>query len=196
VFGVGGSGLMTIGQMAEIGVLGLIPLVAKKVSRKVLLGAGIVAYASRMALFAYVGPIAQTTGIPEVAIAMVGTALHGFCFGCFIFVAFMVVDEETTPDVRASAQSLFNLVIVGIGVIVGSKIAGWVAEWATPAGGSLDYTRLFSVPMWASLGCLAVLLLAYPKRGRHERTGSEPQTIAETVNDPPAPGASGDETGA
>ena len=49
---------------------------------------------------------------------LLGVALHGLCFGCFIFVAFMVVDEETTPDVRASAQSLFNLVIVGIGVVL------------------------------------------------------------------------------
>ena len=35
----------------------------------------------------------------------------------------MVVDEQTTGDVRASAQTLFNLVIVGIGIIVGSVIA-------------------------------------------------------------------------
>ena len=75
----------------------------------------------------------------------------------------MIVDEYTTEDVRASAQNLYNLVIVGIGVIVGSKIAGWVADWAT-ADGVMDHTRLFSVPMWASLACLAILLVAYPRR--------------------------------
>ena len=58
---------------------------------------------------------AQDLPYPLAAVIL-GTALHGFCFGCFIFVAFMIVDEETTPDVRASAQSLFNLVIVGIGI--------------------------------------------------------------------------------
>ncbi len=31
-----------------------------------------------------------------------------------IFVAFMIVDEETAKDVRASAQSLFGLVVFGI----------------------------------------------------------------------------------
>ena len=51
---------------------------------------------------------------------LAGIALHGLCFGCFIFVAFMIVDENTSSDVRASAQNLFNLVIIGIGVIVGS----------------------------------------------------------------------------
>ena len=156
IFGVGGGGLMTIGQMSEILVLGAIPLVAKKVSRKALLSVGLLAYGLRMALFVYgedLGTVAVLTGV----------ALHGFCFGCFIFVAFMVVDEQTSDDVRASAQSLFNLVIIGIGIIAGSMIAGSVAEWAT-VDGVLDYARLFSIPMWASVVCLCLLQVAYPRR--------------------------------
>ncbi len=167
VFGVGGGGLMTVGQMAEIGVLALIPLVAKKVSRKSLLAVGIAAYGVRMLLFAY-GPDWGALGLPAV---ILGLAMHGLCFGCFIFVAFMVVDEETSTDVRASAQSLFNLVIIGIGVLVGSKIAGYVASWAKDAQGKTDFTRLFGIPMYAALGCLVVLLLFYPG-GRRSRTAA------------------------
>ena len=61
------------------------------------------------------------------------------------------------------AQSLFNLVIVGIGIIVGSKIAGSVAEWAT-VGEKMDFTKLFSVPMWAGLACLVLMGIFYPHR--------------------------------
>ena len=154
VLGVGGGGLMTIGQMSEIAVLAAMPLLAVALSRKSLLMIGIAAYGLRMAIFAYAGDSA-----PAV---MAGLALHGLCFGCFIFVAFMVVDERTTPDVRATAQNLFNLVIVGIGIIVGSWFAGSiVAPWAK-AGGAMDFTRLFSVPMWMSVGCFAVMALGYP----------------------------------
>ena len=60
-----------------------------------------------------------------------------------------------------------DLVIVGIGVIVGSKIAGWVADWAGE-----DYQRLFSVPMWASVACLLALLAAYPG-GRRDTEWAE-----------------------
>ncbi len=159
VFGVRGGGLMTIGQMSEILVLAMIPLVAKKVSRKNLLTVGVVAYALRMAIFAYVD------SLPMV---ILGVALHGLCFGCFIFVALMVVDEQTTGDVRASAQSLFNLVIIGIGIIVGSYIAtSIVPSWATADDGPMNYTRLFSVPMWASIACLACLLIFYPGGRAH-----------------------------
>ena len=160
IVGVGGGGLMTIGQMAEIGVLALIPLFAKKYSRKALLCVGIAAYALRMFLFAY-GP--NFTEILQLPAIILGIAMHGLCFGCFIFVAFMVVDEECAVDVRASAQSLFNLVIVGIGIIVGSKVAGYVAEIST-VNEVMNYQKLFSVPMWAALACLVIMQLCYPNK--------------------------------
>jgi len=158
LFGVGGGGLMTIGQMSEIVVLALIPFAAKATSKKTLLGIGLAAYAARMWLFGHfemVGP----------AGLFVGLAMHGLCFGCFIFVAFMVVDEETTGDVRASAQNLFNLVIVGVGIIVGSMIATSAVGWAT-IDGELSYTALFSYPMWAAIVCLVVLAALYPSKAK------------------------------
>ncbi len=171
IFGVGGGGLMTIGQISEIFVLALIPFVAKQTSRRTLLAVGVAAYALRMALFAYVDRIAAATGMSPIVILIVGVALHGLCFGCFIFVSFMVVDEETAPDIRASAQSLYNLVIIGIGIIVGSLIAGYVGEWATEpavAGGrgAINFTQLFSVPMWTALACFVFLLAFYPSGAR------------------------------
>jgi nucleoside transporter len=157
VFGVGGGGLMTIGQMTELVVLAAMPFIAKGFSRKTLLLVGIAAYAARMALFAFA---------PELPTVLLGVALHGVCFGCFIFVAFMVVDEYTTADIRATAQNLFNLVIIGIGIIVGSLFAtSVVARYATADGAQqMDYTRLFSVPMYMAIGCFVLMLLFYPAR--------------------------------
>jgi nucleoside transporter len=160
IFGVGGGGLMTIGQMSELLVLALIPTLAKGLSRKTFLAIGLLAYAGRMALFSY----ADVVGLGGI---IAGVALHGLCFGCFIFVAFMIVDEETTDDSRASAQSLFNLVIIGIGIIVGSQIATKATEWAT-MDGSLSFKELFSYPMYASLVCLLLLALFYPSKGNQK----------------------------
>ena len=157
VLGVGGGGLMTLGQMSEILVLGLMPFLTKIFNRKTLLCIGLLAYGLRMAIFAYQ---------PELVPVLFGVALHGLCFGCFIFVAFMVVDEHTTKDVRATAQNLFNLVIVGIGIIVGSYFAtGVIGNWAQ-VDGEMDYVRLFTFPMWMALGCLVVMLVAYPNRAK------------------------------
>lgn len=181
IFGVGGGGLMTIGQMSEIAVLALIPLVAKRLSRKTLLAIGIAAYAARMALFAYAD---------SIWLVLLGVALHGLCFGCFIFVAFMVVDEETTPDVRASAQNLFNLVIVGIGIIVGSWFAtSIVGSWASTDGG-MNFTRLFSVPMWMAVACFVALLIFYPSAKRRGAGGTREvvEPVGGVGSPPPAQG--------
>jgi nucleoside transporter len=164
VVGVGGGGLMTLGQMSEVACIAAMPLLSRRFSRKALLLFGTAAYAARMALFAYAGPIAAALGVSEILVATAGVLLHGPVFSFWIFLAFMIVDEETTGDVRASAQSLFNLVIVGIGVIVGSQVAGWAAGRAALPDGALDYTRLFAYPMWAALACFQVLWAFYPAR--------------------------------
>jgi nucleoside transporter len=153
IFGVGGGGLMTIGQISEILVLAAIPFFAKRLSRKTFLAIGIVAYILRFFVFAYVQQ--PWAVIPALA-------LHGLCFGCFFFIAFMIVDENTTGDVRASAQGLFNLVVVGLGVIVGNYFAGEIAQRASTSGRGLDFRLLFSIPMWICVGCLVLLLALYP----------------------------------
>lgn len=200
IFGVGGGGLMTVGQMVELVVLASIPLFAKRVGRKTLLGIGIAAYAVRMALFAYLQPLSANLGIPELVIVIAGVSLHGLCFGCFIFVAFMIVDEETTHDIRATAQNLFNLVIVGIGIIVGSWFAtsivgNWATTSITDAAGvtieQMDYSRLFSIPMWMAVACFVMLAIFYPNRRTGMPVPSEPsppapelQASASTTGDP------------
>lgn len=159
IFGVGGGGLMTIGQMCEIAVLAAMPFIVKRLSRKTLLATGIVAYGMRMFLFAYVESFPEAMHLP---IIILGAAMHGFCFGCFIFIAYMVVDEETSDGIRASAQSLFNVVIIGVGIIVGSKISTGIGALALEDG-VMNYPKLFSYPMWAAAVCLVLLLVFYPK---------------------------------
>jgi len=163
VLGVGGGGLMTIGQMSEIIVLAFMPILAVKFSKKTLLCTGLLAYGLRMAIFAY---------FPTLFPVIIGVALHGLCFGCFIFVAFMVVDEYCTSDVRATAQNFFNLVIVGVGIIVGSLFAtALVGEWAM-VDGTMDYSLLFSVPMWLSVACFLMLVVFYPSYKELRSQGS------------------------
>jgi nucleoside transporter len=152
VLGVGGGGVMTIGQMGEIVVLALMPVFARMFTRKTLLMVGMLAYILRFYVFAY---------HPTPEAVLPALALHGVCFGFGLFAAFMIVDEETTPDVRASAQSLFNLVIVGLGIIVGNLFAGEVAQ-RTAVAGKTDFTRLFEIPMYVAIGCMVLVSLLYP----------------------------------
>ena len=164
IFGWGGAGLMTIGQIAEIVVLACMAFFLVRWSKKAILFTGLLAYMARFAVFAY---------LPYPVAVVPALALHGLCFGCFMFVAFIVVDEQCGKDVRASAQGLFNFIIIGIGIIVGNLFAGEIGNAATLEGGGVDYSYLYAVPLWITVGCGLLLLLLYPGRTTYEREKSE-----------------------
>lgn len=159
IFGAQGGGMMTIGQVAEIAVLALMPFALKSLPKKLIMTIGLSAFAVRFAIFAW---------MPEAGAVLPALALHGLCFGAFWFVCFLIVDEHTTSDVRASAQSLFNLVLIGIGMIVGNIVVGQLAAWAgsgLEAGQeSVKWMRLFGAAAWATIACLVLFLVFYPKK--------------------------------
>jgi nucleoside transporter len=155
VFGWGGGGLLTIGQVAEIAVLAFMAFFLKRFAKKWILLLGLCAYGLRFAVFAY---------LPYPEVVVPALALHGFCFGCFLFVSFIIVDEECGKDVRASAQGLFNFIVIGLGVIVGNFFAGKIGAAATGEDGSLDFVYLFTVPLVITAVSALILLLLYPAR--------------------------------
>ena len=48
--------------------------------------------------------------------------LHGICYAFFFATVYIFVDEYFPKDARASAQGLFNLMILGIGVLAANSI--------------------------------------------------------------------------
>ncbi len=158
IFGWGGASLMTIGQIAEIVVIACMALVLARWSRKTILLIGLTAYIVRFAVFAFLP-------IPEAVVPAL--ALHGLCFGCFFFVAFIIVDEECGKDVRASAQGLFNFIVVGVGIIAGNLFAGEIGTIAEGEDGTLDYGYLYLVPLVITAAAALIMLLLYPG-GRRE----------------------------
>lgn len=173
IFGVGGGGMMTIGQMSEMLVMATIGFYAAKFSRKSLLLLGLLAYVLRFAFFAYAEQLESAAGLSADASVIIALLLHGPCYTWFMFLGYMIVDEETTSDVRGSAQSLYNLVLMGIGIIVGSLISGWIADFHTVGDGGMDYTGLFTWPFVGSLVCMIALAIFYPGGKEKPRAASE-----------------------
>jgi len=166
IFGVGGGGLMTVGQMSELIVLACMPLIIPRVPRKVLFAIGLTAYALRFFAFAY---------LPYTWAIIPALALHGIVFGCFFFLVFITLDEYTTKDVRSSAQNVFNLIIFGVGVIIGNWLSGQLGKWTTRPDKSIDWQTFYAVPGYITLACLLALLIFYPNRPRLVATIDEHQ---------------------
>ena len=53
-------------------------------------------------------------------LVILSNVVHGFAYAFFFATVYIFVDENFPQDVRTSAQSLFNLLILGLGPLVGN----------------------------------------------------------------------------
>ncbi len=140
---------MGIGQWAELILLPLLPFFLYRFGMKWVLAMGMLAWGVRYALFAVGGP----SGFPFVLV-IIGIALHGFCFDFFFAAGFIHVDNEAPRDIRASGQALFSFLTYGVGMWLGSLLAGqmaatfqddWSGFWLVPSVGVLISLVVFVI---------------------------------------------------
>jgi MFS family permease len=90
--------------------------------------------------------------------------VHGMCYAFFFAAVYIFVDEHFPKDARASAQGLFNLLIIGLGPLVGSLLWGSLGDRFTVPGGGVDFGRLFLVPAWLGVAALVLLVIGFRPR--------------------------------
>jgi nucleoside transporter len=139
---------MSIGQVAEILTMAVLGAVLSKLGWRTTMAVGIAAHAVRFLIYAIGDPLWLVVAINIV---------HGMAYAFFFAVVYIFVDEHFPKDSRASAQGLFNLLILGLGPFVGSLLWGWLGDRFRTTAGEVDFSKLFLVP--AVLGIAAVLLL-------------------------------------
>ena len=150
--------VMTIGQVAEMVLIGLVPLAVARLGVKNTMLLGAAAWALRFGLSAY--------GRPQwLMIATI--ALHGFAFGFFFVVAQMYVDRAASPDIKASAQNLLIFVVYGLGTILGSVITGYAREYLRkpspidPTKTVENWTYIWLGPFVLTLICMAIFAIMF-----------------------------------
>lgn len=100
--------VMSIGQWSEIIFLALLGLFIKRLGYKWVLILGTGSYALRYGLFALQEP---------AWLVVAAMTLHGLNYGCFFAGAFLYVEKVAPVRIRHSAQTVFGIVILGIGPV-------------------------------------------------------------------------------
>ncbi|HTB25040.1 MAG TPA: MFS transporter [Puia sp.] len=133
---------MTFGQMSEIIFLLVLPLFFARFGIKWVLLTGMLAWATRYALFALAAPGAIGWMITA------GILLHGCCYD-FVYVAGQIyIDKKATPDIRAQAQGLFVIVSYGVGQGLGTLAAGGIFNSIMADGITLNnWQRFWIIPL-------------------------------------------------
>jgi nucleoside transporter len=143
---------MSIGQVAEIVTMAVLGLVLSRLGWRTTMAIGIAAHALRFFIYAIGDPLWLMVAINVV---------HGMCYAFFFAAVYIFVDEYFPKDSRASAQALFNLLILGLGPFVGSLLWGTLADiFQTPAG-DVDFETLFQAPAWLAVAATLLLFAAF-----------------------------------
>ncbi|MEO8451585.1 MAG: MFS transporter [Gemmatimonadota bacterium] len=135
---------MTIGQFSEIVIMAFLGRLLARFGFRAVITLGAVAYFARYLIWS----------IPTLpaSVQVSSQALHGVCYACFFAAAFIYTDRVAPPDIRHSAQTVFGIIILGGGPVVGGVLSGWLAgHYLTPVGG-VDYSILWRVVALIGLG--------------------------------------------
>ncbi len=165
---------MLIGQVCETVFLPLLPLFLIRFGMKWVLALGMFCWGLRYLLFANAGP--EGTGF---VLAIVGVALHGFCFDFFFAAGFIHCDNKAPKDIRASAQALFSFLTYGVGMWLGSLLCGVLVDrYSDPLTKEVNWDQFWMVPSIGVMVCLGVFMVLFRDRpGRIE----EPATAEKTT---------------
>jgi nucleoside transporter len=161
------SAITTIGQVAEIATMLILGAVLKKIGWKWTMVLGILGHAARFGVFALFNK-------PEhQAIIIAVQVLHGICYAFFFATLYIFVDAVFPKDIRTSAQGLFNLLVLGAGLVIANFWFGSLkAQW-TSVTGVVDYQKLFLVPTAMAVVAMVLLLFFFkPPTARPEEVGS------------------------
>jgi len=111
---------MSFGQMSEVIFILLMPLLFPKIGIKNMLLIGMGAWVLRYVLF--------SIGAPDTIIWMIlfGIILHGICYDFFFVAGFIYVDKKASPEIRGQAQGIVVLATYGLGMLIGSQVAGFL----------------------------------------------------------------------
>src|SRR2546430_17368944 len=139
---------------------------------------GILGHTARFAVFAF---------FPQPAPAILVNVLHGICYAFFFATVYIFVDEYFPKDVRSSAQGLFNVMILGIGVLVANSICPYLMQNVFTHETNvlthqtkIDFRGLFLVPLAASTAAAIALALFFrpPPKNRPVPAVAAAQTSA------------------
>jgi len=154
--------VMSIGQVAEILTMAILGVTLKRLGWRTTMILGILGHAARFAVFAF---------LPDHQwIVILINVVHGVAYAFFFATVYIFVDEFFPKDVRASAQGLFNLMILGFGPLVANVIGPKLMGETFRTASGVDFRSLFLVPLSMAIFAAVVLALFFhPPRNTSTR---------------------------
>jgi len=158
------AGKMTLGQMSEIGMMLLMPLIYRRIGLKAILLAGLLAWSVRYLLLAY-GNAGELVSFFYMAIL-----LHGICYDFFFMTGQLYTDQTAPAHLRGTAQGFIQFLTYGVGMFIGSLLSGTAVDYFTTTTATGAVVRNWN-GFWLSsaIGAFVIFLFVavlFQSRGR------------------------------
>lgn len=145
--------VMSVGQVAEMLTMFILGATLKRLGWRATMIMGILGHVARFAVYAY---------LPQYAgLIIAAQILHGVCYAFFFATVYIFADAYFPKDARASAQGLFNVMVLGVGALLANSICPFLGQQVFVQNGITDYHRLFQVPMFCGIGAAVALALFF-----------------------------------
>jgi MFS family permease len=89
-----------------------------------------------------------------------GQVLHGLAYVFFMIAGQMYVDSVAPEKIKSSAQALIFLVTTGVGLFLGTQVAGWAMDKFC-TNGQFNWSKVFMVPLLCTVAGVIALALAF-----------------------------------
>ena len=156
------AAVQSLGQVSEVLFLLLMPFLLVRLGVKITLAIGMAAWALRYVFFAF-GDAGSLYWM-----LLIGIVLHGICYDFFFVAGQIYTDKFAGARFRSAAQGLITLATYGVGILIGSLVAGPIVDRFATADGH-DWTQIWVVPAVIA-GVVLVLFLILFKDRRVEDT--------------------------
>lgn len=143
---------MSLGQMAEVVFMLLMPLAFARLGVRKMLLIGMAAWVLRYVLFA------QGNADSGLWMLYLGIILHGICYDFFFVTGQIYTENKAGEKFKSAAQGLITLGTYGFGMLVGFLLAGAVVDNFATAEGGHDWQNIWLVP--AAIAGVVLLLFA------------------------------------
>jgi nucleoside transporter len=157
---------MSLGQASEVFFMLLLPFTYRKYGIKWMLALGLIAWIIRFICFGY-----GNAGSSEWML-YVGILLHGACFDFFFVSGMIYTDLKAGEKIKSQAQGLISLATYGVGMYIGSVIAGIVQKMYTSGTGDAavtNWTNVWLVPAVIAAVVLVVFIIFFHDNTRKKR---------------------------
>jgi nucleoside transporter len=149
--------VMSVGQIAEILTMLVLGVTLKRLGWRATMIVGILGHVARFAVYSYFPQHKELIIVVQI--------LHGVCYAFFFATVYIFADAYFPKDARASAQGLFNVMVLGLGALLANSICPFLGQEIFAHDGVTDFHGLFLVPMICGLvAALALALFFHPPK--------------------------------